>query len=141
MGAEMRLYGLQLEIFMWLQETDPDSASVRDKYTVTIMRMIIELCSRRYTTRSISRALTGVLQALGFADYSSGLLDNCEIMPDRSLNFKFKKLVSSSKASLYEFLHITDHPIIWQLRLFGEYMDRSMDSAPDARVMRGSVRC
>jgi len=29
---------------------------------------------------------------------------------------------------------IVEHPVIWQLRLFGEYMDRSMDSKPDGRV-------
>ena len=29
---------------------------------------------------------------------------------------------------------IVEHPVEWQLRLFGEYMDRSMDSADDHRV-------
>jgi hypothetical protein len=29
---------------------------------------------------------------------------------------------------------INEDPVVWQLRLFGEYMDRSMDSAPDRRV-------
>jgi hypothetical protein len=130
MGAEMRLYRIQLEIFMWLGEADPDAPSIRDKYTVAIMRMIREICSRRYITPTISKALKSVLRALGFADYSAGLLDNCESISDKPLNFKFKKLTSPS----HEVLRITEHPIVWQLRLFGEYMDRSMDGAPDPRV-------
>ena len=39
-----------------------------------------------------------------------------------------------SKTLNYKFLKIVEHPVIWQLRLFGEYMDRSMDSRPDPRV-------
>ena len=130
MGAEMRLYRIQLEIFMWLEEADSDSPSIRDKYTVAIMRMSREMCSRRHMTPTISKALKSVIRALGFADYSTGLLDDCETLPDKPLNFKFKKLTSST----YDVLHIKEHPIVWQLRLFGEYMDRSMDSAPDPRV-------
>jgi hypothetical protein len=29
---------------------------------------------------------------------------------------------------------IKEDPVIWQLRVFSEYMDRSMDSAADSRV-------
>jgi len=135
MGAEMRLYRLQLEILMWLDEANPDSASIRDKYTVSIMRLIREICGRRYLTPTISKNLKSVLFALGFADYSAGLLKGCESTPDKLLNFKFIKLVkSSTKMPTYEVLRITEHPIVWQLRLFGEYMDRSMDGAPDPRV-------
>lgn len=134
MGAEMRLYRLQLEISVWLEDANSGSASVRDKHTVAIMRMIKDICSRGYMTQTISKALKLVLSTLGFADYLAGLLDNCDIMPDKPLNFKFKKFTSSSKGSSYEVLRITEHPIVWQLRLFGEYMDRSMDSAPDPRV-------
>jgi len=31
-------------------------------------------------------------------------------------------------------MHISENPVVWQLRLFGEYMDRSMGSRPDPRV-------
>lgn len=31
-------------------------------------------------------------------------------------------------------MKITEHPVVWQLRFFGDYMDRSMDSLPDPRV-------
>ena len=31
-------------------------------------------------------------------------------------------------------MKIMEHPVVWQLRFFGDYMDRSMDSLPDPRV-------
>ena len=31
-------------------------------------------------------------------------------------------------------MKITEYPVVWQLRVFGDYMDRSMDSLPDFRV-------
>jgi hypothetical protein len=86
-------------------------------------------------TPTISKALNSVLLALGFGDYSTGLLSNCETSPDKPLKFKFRKLVkSSTNMPSHEVLRITEHPVVWQLRLFGQYMDRSMDSAPDPRV-------
>jgi superfamily II RNA helicase len=41
---------------------------------------------------------------------------------------------SKSNKPYHKYMAIVEHPIIWQLRLFGKYMDRSMDSAPDKRV-------
>ena len=35
---------------------------------------------------------------------------------------------------MYKFMHITEDPVEWQLRVFGEFMDRSMDGLPDSRV-------
>jgi hypothetical protein len=135
MGAEMRLYRLHLEISLWLDEAEPDSPPVHDKYTVAIMRMVKDICDRRYMTPTISKALKSVLLSLGFGDYSAGLLDSCETSPDKPLKFKFRKLIkSSTNMPSHEVLCITEHPAIWQLRLFGQYMDRSMDSAPDPRV-------
>ncbi|OJT09010.1 hypothetical protein TRAPUB_91 [Trametes pubescens] len=32
-------------------------------------------------------------------------------------------------------MRITEDPVVWQLRVFGEYMDRSMDSQSDPRVV------
>ena len=32
-------------------------------------------------------------------------------------------------------MHITEGAVEWQMRLFGEFMDRSMDSQEDSRVL------
>ncbi|RDB27046.1 hypothetical protein Hypma_005061 [Hypsizygus marmoreus] len=134
MGAEMRLYRIHLELKSWLENPSCDSASVRDKYSVSIMCMIKEISNRQFITPTMEKALGSVLCALGFGDYVSSLLSISE-PSDRKISFKFIKLIrSKTKESYYGFMHVTEHPVIWQLRLFGEYMDRSMDSAPDRRV-------
>ena len=28
----------------------------------------------------------------------------------------------------------SEHPVVWQMRVFGDFMDRSMNSEPDPRV-------
>ncbi|KAF8069236.1 hypothetical protein FPV67DRAFT_1415532 [Lyophyllum atratum] len=132
-GGEMRLYSIHLQLLSWVGERDPDSAPIRDDYTVCIMRIIKDMGDRRLITSTIAAALSAVLQSLGFGDYATSLLDTTE--PDAALNFKFIKLLrSKTKASHHQFMHITEHPVVWQLRLFGEYMDRSMESSPDSRV-------
>ena len=58
-----------------------------------------------------------------------------KLQPDRALAFGFIKLLKSkSHKPIYKFMTINEDPVVWQLRVFGEYMDRSMDSAPDSRV-------
>jgi superfamily II RNA helicase len=36
--------------------------------------------------------------------------------------------------SSYPWMSIKEDPVDWQLRVFGEHMDRSFDSQPDPRV-------
>ena len=85
------------------------------------------------------KVLTSVLVALGFSTYIPGIVGN-DTRPEsqtegRRLSFSFVKLIDSkTKEPLYPFMTIVEHPVVWQLRLFGEFMDRSMDSKPDGRV-------
>jgi len=75
--------------------------------------------------------------SLGFANYVPPLEDDAsrKLQPDRALAFDFIKLLKSkSHKPVYKFMAINEGPVVWQLRVFGEYMDRSMDSAPDRRV-------
>ncbi|KAG5652595.1 hypothetical protein H0H81_004426 [Sphagnurus paluster] len=133
-GGEMSLFRIHLQLLSWIDEPQAASASTRDTYTVAVMRMIKEMVDRRLITTTIRAALSTVLQALGFgpAYVTSMLVAND---PDAPLQFKFVKLIrSKTKAPYHDFMHIVEHPVVWQLRLFGEYMDRSMDSAPDSRV-------
>jgi len=75
--------------------------------------------------------------SLGFVNYIPPLEDEASrrIQPDRALAFSFVKLLKSkNNKPIYKFMAIKEDPVIWQLRVFGEYMDRSRDSAPDPRV-------
>lgn len=130
---EVLLYRLHLIISKWISQTkDQDASSVRDHYTVAIMRIVKELSESKQLTLSIHRVISNVLNVLGFESFVAPPPDS---LLDRPLCFKFVKLIhSKSGLPLYEFMHITESVITWQLRLFGEFMDRSMGSKPDPRV-------
>ena len=89
-------------------------------------------------TSSAKIVLTAMFEALGFTDYvasNSPFSSIPVVVPDRPLSFSAIDLMSSkSNKPYHKFMAIVEPPIIWQLRLFGKYMDRSMDSAPDKRV-------
>lgn len=143
LAVEMRLFRLHLEFGRWIDHPDADSddeakqAAIRDEFTVSTMRMIKDICERGGIFPAARKHLTSALQALGFADYAASLLNDSPAPSedDRKLAFSFVKLMrSKTKAPTYDFMTVTEDPIVWQLRLFGEYMDRSMDSQPDRRV-------
>lgn len=142
LAVEFRLFRLDLELRRWIDEASTLSdqvevAKIRDRYTVSVMRVVKELYERRGLTPTALKTLRSILLALGFGDYVEYLERDAQTQAetDRPLSFSFLKLWSSSKkAPLYKFMRIEEHPTRWQLRLFGEFMDRSMDSKPDARV-------
>lgn len=127
---EVLLYRLHLNISKWISVRDRDSADVRDRYTVAIIRVVKELSESKHLTLSIHRVISIVLAVLGFQSLVTPPPDE---QSDRTLCFKFVKLQSKSQP-LYSFMRITEDSVIWQLRLYGEFMDRSMGSKPDSRV-------
>jgi len=130
---EVLLYRLHLIISKWISQTnDQDTSVVRDYYTVVIMRIVKELSESEHLTLTVHQVISTVLTILGFETFVVSPPDTQLIRP---LCFKFVKLVRlKSGRPLYEFMHITEDPITWQLRLFGEFMDRSMGSKADPRV-------
>ncbi|CAL1698804.1 unnamed protein product [Somion occarium] len=142
LAVEMRLYELNLEILSWLEHPDHDSTShasrLRDDYTVSIMRKVKTMSENGGLFYAASKAIASVLVALGLTELLAELVDSSPNARDddkRRLNFEFVKLIKSKSGSpIHKFMRITEDPVIWQLRLFGEYMDRSMDSQPDPRV-------
>lgn len=143
LAVELRMFRIHLEFQRWLEDPDADAddearqARLRDIRSVAIMRMVKDLAERGGLFPAARTALENVLQCLGFAEYIPVILDVSPnpVPDDRKLVFKFKKLVhSKNKAPMYEFMEVKEDPVVWQLRLFGEYMDRSMDSQPDLRV-------
>jgi hypothetical protein len=131
---ELDLYFLHLELEVWIGESERDSTSTKDKFTVSIIRMVQNITRTKPITPTARKILTAVLTALGFHDYIPGMLSTSKDINDHRLSFRFVKLIDSNSQILYCFMTITEHPVVWQLRLFGDYMDRSMDSLPDSRV-------
>ena len=129
---EILLYRLHLIISKWISQiSDQDTGAVRDHYTVSIMRTVKELSESKHLTPAIHREISTVLNVLGFESFVTPPISQL----DRPLCFKFVKLVrSKSGRPLYEFMRITEDPVTWQLRLFGEFLDRSTGSKPDPRV-------
>lgn len=137
LAVEILLYRINFKLQAWIDEPNQESASVRDQYTVAIMRLVKEIYDHRIMTPTISKALANVLVSMGFSGYFETLNAQylTEIIEDRPLNFQFMKLVKSkTNTPIYAFMQITEDPVVWQLRLFGEFMDRSMDGQVDHRV-------
>ncbi len=136
LAVEARLYRIHLEFSRWLEDATHESASVRDRYTVSIMCMVKDLYESKEPFPTAAKYLAMSLVALGFADYIEAFENSATIAnEDRHLSFEFVKLVKSKSGSpVHKWMRITEDPVVWQLRLFGEFMDRSMDSAPDPRV-------
>ncbi|KIM41415.1 hypothetical protein M413DRAFT_27773 [Hebeloma cylindrosporum] len=131
---EMQLFRVHLEIEMWLEDPERKSPQVRDHYTVSIMKMMKDISLMRIMTPAVKNALSTVLIVLGFEVYIPALLSATKSV-DRRLGFRFTKLIDTkTDRPLYPFMAITEHPIVWQLLFFGQFMDRSMDSSPDRRV-------
>lgn len=132
LAVMFRLYDLNLQFMQWLGDPDCDhpvkSVIVRDKFTVVIISKIKAISESGGLWPSAIALLKSVISALGFAIYIPALVDASpnQTTTEQKLGFEFTRLD--------DFMCITEHPVLWQLRLFGEHMDRSMDSQPDARV-------
>ena len=130
---EIMLYRLHLIISKWISQiSDQDTDAVRDHYTVAVMRIVKELSESKNLTLTIHRVISTVLTVLGLENFITPPPDG---QSDRPLCFEFAELVRSKSGNpLYEFMRVTEDPVTWQLRLFGEFMDRSIGSKPDPRV-------
>ncbi|KAJ3722132.1 hypothetical protein DFJ43DRAFT_668590 [Lentinula guzmanii] len=128
---EIRLYHLHLILKSWTMKPDPDVHRV-DILVVKILCLLSEIKLLPVPTipKTARKFLADVCLSIGFD--TDTLLPNVDLSPE-SFAFKPIKLVSKN-ASLYPFMTIRLSPVEWQLEHFGEYMDRSMDSAPDTRV-------
>jgi ATP-dependent RNA helicase DDX60 len=136
LGTEIRVYRLHILLKQWIEDPENNADVVRDRYTVAIIRIIKDVYDRKHLTPKISDALSSTLISLGFSNYAAALEGKTPVQGEKSsLSFDFVKLVKSkTKVPIYPFMHITEDPTLWQLRLFGEFMDRSFDSKPDPRV-------
>ncbi|KAI9511439.1 P-loop containing nucleoside triphosphate hydrolase protein [Russula earlei] len=137
LSVEVQLYRLHLTIEQWMAEHRREDRIVHDHYTVAIMRIVKELYTSDSLTETAVGVLAGIMVALGFSEYVAPLEDEASnrLQDNREMTFKFVKLLKpKSNKPIHKFMAIRESPVTWQLRAFGDYMDRSMDSAPDPRV-------
>ncbi|KAK2461121.1 hypothetical protein APHAL10511_006648 [Amanita phalloides] len=132
---EMQLYQIYLEFLQWIDEADHDSDVVRDRHTVAIVRIIKDLCDGPFLTLSAAKFLKNALRVIGLDEYIPTMIENHEAAPDKRLSFKPIEFISSkTHESHFPYMCIKEDPIFWQLRVFGEFMNRSMDGFLDQRV-------
>ncbi|KAH7883469.1 hypothetical protein F5I97DRAFT_1931024 [Phlebopus sp. FC_14] len=132
-ATEIALYKVHRLFMQWIDDPVRESVAACDKYSVVILRTIKDIFDLGYSTNDIRKCVKNTLTTLGFTDYVESL--TIPSSQDHLLSFRFVKLIrSKTQTPVYEFMRIHEHPVEWQLRLFGEYMDRSMDSQADPRV-------
>ena len=136
LSVEIWLYRIHLEFTRWIDDAQREAPAARDRYTVALMVMIKDLYESKELFPTAAKYLAMALIALGFTDYIQAFEDRAAVAnDDRTLCFEFVKLVKSKSGhAVHKWMRIQEDPVVWQLRLFGEFMDRSMDSASDPRV-------
>jgi len=92
-SLELELFLLHLEIGMWILESERDFSPTKDKFTVSIIRMVQNMTGTRTITAAARKILATVLTALGFHDYIPGLLPISKDVKDHRLSFRFIKLL------------------------------------------------
>lgn len=141
--AEMLLFRVDLCLRQWVNDEQREKEDVGDAYRVEIMRRLkdlLELSVPGAIGQALYKHAISSLRMLGFEGYADEVKarhsESSSKDVDREsgkLSFKFIKLSSRDLGDL-EFMKIKEDPIGWQLRCFGEHMDRSMDSQQDPRV-------
>lgn len=140
LAIDIRLYRIHLQFSRWIEDASfggVDVDALRDHFSVSIMRMVKESYERGGLFPAAVTALECVLRALGLQAFAPSLQSSSPnpSSDDRPLTFKFVKVLRSKTGNpAHKFMPITEDPVEWQMRLFGEYMDRSMDSQWDPRV-------
>ena len=137
LAVEVRLFRLHLEFVRWIEDDERESQSVQDRTTVAILRMVKDTFQMPNLFPLAVDVLEMCLYVIGLFALAADLKSSSPAPTDtdRTLAFKFVKLVKSkSKSAVHKFMRVREDPVIWQLRLFGEFMDRSMDSKYDPRV-------
>ncbi|QRV75685.1 DEAD/DEAH box helicase [Ceratobasidium sp. AG-Ba] len=130
--VEVLLYQIHLMLLTWISANDNEDQAVRLDRTVTLLHATHTLrdCPDLFPTAAL--LVKDVLCALGFHMFSPPA---AKVQEDRELSFKFIKVLKrKSGTRIYEYIGITESPIDFQLKAYGVYMDRSMDSRPDRRV-------
>jgi hypothetical protein len=132
--AEMTLYRLDLVVRTWIDDPKADDTVVAERYRVKILAEVKNVSGMKGCTPSMRKTLAGLLKALGMNGVELPKYPDGD-SADRSTLFVFTKTWSKSKERpVHPYFPIQGSSIEFQLRAFGEYMDRSMDSKADHRT-------
>ncbi|KAF8671655.1 P-loop containing nucleoside triphosphate hydrolase protein [Rhizoctonia solani] len=132
LSVEVLLYRINLVIESWNAHERKEDESVCEDYTVRILQAIDQFRENRNLFPAAANILSQIMEVLGFGSFTP---PKPASQDDRELSFKFVKLVKSKSGRLlHPHLRIKSSPIEFQLKAYGTFMDRSMDSAPDPRV-------
>ncbi|CAK5280839.1 unnamed protein product [Mycena citricolor] len=134
LGLEMHLFMLDLTIRRW-----KESPSSHDDFALNMLKCIKNMLDLGLLNPTATGILEEVFEGLGFKDYAPAMLSTSlddRLLADKPISFDFVRLFSRRHDCQPKLpsMAIRENPIIWQLRVFGDYMDRSMDSSVDARV-------
>ncbi|CAG7849772.1 Uncharacterized helicase C694.02 [Serendipita indica DSM 11827] len=143
LAANVWLYRINCECWHWIENPDGENPKVKDGYIIRLVKMVRGM--KQYQdvlTPTMVKCLWSVMEALGFDDYVQIIQRPSKDVKDKKLDWDFikfyKKILTGPEAgtevNAYPWMAITEHPVDWQLRAFGEHMDRSFDSKPDDRV-------
>jgi len=134
LAVELCLYHLHAMCCCWIDEASPSDSDIKERYVVKILRIIHGIRDHSSLFPAAAKILSTLLRVIGFGSFQPVVSKAKE---DRVLMFTFLKLASRSKEDKppeYPFMTITSSIVEFQLKAFGEYMDRSMNSTPDPRV-------
>lgn len=131
---EVAVFRLHIVVCTWLADPKAADEETGESYRVQLLQGIKEVSSMPALTSKIRDVLTSLLRAIGLDEIELPSPDE-SFEPNRKLSFSFEKTWSDSKARpRHAFFPIRESPVRFQLRLFGPYMDRSMNSRPDPRT-------
>ncbi|PVG01333.1 P-loop containing nucleoside triphosphate hydrolase protein, partial [Serendipita vermifera] len=139
LAANMWVYRVHCEVWHWIENPDREKPSVKDGYIVRLVKMVKGMKQyQNVLTPTMVKCLWSVMEAVGLQDYVEIIKKPGKEVQDKKLEFDFIKFYTKAKTGepvdSYPWMPITEHPVDWQLRVFGEHMDRSFDSQPDPRV-------
>ncbi|KAG8825176.1 hypothetical protein FRC19_011970 [Serendipita sp. 401] len=143
LAANVWLYRINCECWHWIENPSRLEPDVKDKYVISLVKMVRGM--RQYQsvlTATMIKCLWSVMEVLGFDDFVQMIPPPPKGAPDKKLGWDFiqfyRPLKPNQKGSevvnAYPWMGISEDPVDWQLRAFGEHMDRSFDSQPDDRV-------
>ncbi|KAG9094747.1 hypothetical protein FS749_011922 [Ceratobasidium sp. UAMH 11750] len=132
LSVEVPLFQIHLILTAWIEDERGEEQGICEQYAVRVLHSIHTLRDNQDLFPVAAQTLALVLSVLGFDKF---VPPSAKTQDDRELSFKFVKLIKSkSGRKLHPHLSVKGSPTEFQLKAYGVYMDRSMDSAPDPRV-------
>ncbi|KAG8960836.1 hypothetical protein FRC03_006079 [Tulasnella sp. 419] len=130
--TEILLYRIHLELSEWVSESRES-----EKHALKVLMLIKEVSTSTTLYPTAVAWLRDILDLLGFTElHPFPEVKDAESKKPQKISFTPIKVSprSSSSSPRYPFMRMSDNAVEFQLKHFGLYMDRSMDSSPDTRV-------